>query len=150
MFRSRGTSRKAGEANLEDNRCNAMYTDAGIGEIVSSWNIKYRKSRPEIEIAGSPERTSCRVVLEDEESTLWILEAVPPDSRVHKARISEALRFLRRRGLRSVHPCLRSDDNGCLIRISRPNRSRFDQDDFGEGEKVWVSWDGSSPVVLQS
>jgi spermidine/putrescine ABC transporter ATP-binding subunit len=41
-------------------------------------------------------------------------------------------------------------DNGCLIRISRPNRSRFDQDDFGEGEKVWVSWDGSSPVVLQS
>ena len=28
--------------------------------------------------------------------------------------------------------------------------SRFDQDDFGWGEKVWVSWVGSSPVVLQS
>ena len=41
-------------------------------------------------------------------------------------------------------------DNGRLIRISRPNRSRFDQDDFGWGEKVWVSWVGSSPVVLQS
>jgi spermidine/putrescine ABC transporter ATP-binding subunit len=40
--------------------------------------------------------------------------------------------------------------NGRLIRISRPNRSRFDQDDFGWGEKVWVSWGGSSPVVLQS
>jgi len=40
--------------------------------------------------------------------------------------------------------------NGRLIRISRPNRSRFDQDDFSEGETVWVSWDGSSPVVLQS
>jgi spermidine/putrescine ABC transporter ATP-binding subunit len=40
--------------------------------------------------------------------------------------------------------------NGHLIRISRPNRSRFDQDDFSEGETVWVSWDGSSPVVLQS
>jgi spermidine/putrescine transport system ATP-binding protein len=39
---------------------------------------------------------------------------------------------------------------GRLIRISRPNRSRFDQDDFGWGEKVWVSWGGSSPVVLQS
>jgi len=39
--------------------------------------------------------------------------------------------------------------NGRLIRISRPNRSRFDQDNFGWGEKVWVSWDGSSPVVLQ-
>jgi len=39
--------------------------------------------------------------------------------------------------------------NGRLIRISRPNRSRFDQDNFGWGEKVWVSWGGTSPVVLQ-
>jgi spermidine/putrescine ABC transporter ATP-binding subunit len=41
-------------------------------------------------------------------------------------------------------------DNGRLIRISRSNRSRFDQDNFSCGEKVWVSWAGSSPVVLQS
>jgi spermidine/putrescine ABC transporter ATP-binding subunit len=40
--------------------------------------------------------------------------------------------------------------NGRLVRISRSNRSRFDQDNFGWGEKVWVSWAGSSPVVLQS
>jgi len=40
--------------------------------------------------------------------------------------------------------------NGRLIRISRPNRSRWDQDNFNAGETVWVSWDGSSPVVLQS
>jgi spermidine/putrescine ABC transporter ATP-binding subunit len=40
--------------------------------------------------------------------------------------------------------------NGRLIRISRPNRSRWDQDSFDWGEKVWVSWGGSSPVVLQS
>jgi hypothetical protein len=41
-------------------------------------------------------------------------------------------------------------DNGRLIRISRANRSRFDQDNFSSGEKVWVSWGGTSPVVLQS
>jgi spermidine/putrescine transport system ATP-binding protein len=41
-------------------------------------------------------------------------------------------------------------ENGRLIRISRPNRSRWDQDDFAWDEKVWVSWGGSSPVVLQS
>jgi spermidine/putrescine ABC transporter ATP-binding subunit len=40
--------------------------------------------------------------------------------------------------------------NGRLIRISRPNRSRWDQDNFAAGEEVWVSWGGSSPVVLQS
>src|SRR3990170_1904583 len=41
-------------------------------------------------------------------------------------------------------------ENGRLIRISRPNRSRWDQDDFAWDEKVWVSWGGTSPVVLQS
>jgi spermidine/putrescine transport system ATP-binding protein len=40
--------------------------------------------------------------------------------------------------------------NGRLIRVSRSNRSRWDQDHFGFGEEVWVSWAGSSPVVLQS
>jgi spermidine/putrescine transport system ATP-binding protein len=40
--------------------------------------------------------------------------------------------------------------NGRLIRVSRSNRSRWDQDQFGFGEKVWVSWAGSSPIVLQS
>jgi len=40
--------------------------------------------------------------------------------------------------------------NGRLIQISCPNRSRWDQDNFSAGEKVWVSWGGTSPVVLQS
>jgi ABC-type Fe3+/spermidine/putrescine transport system ATPase subunit len=40
--------------------------------------------------------------------------------------------------------------NGRMLRVSRPNRSRYDQDQFGWGEAVWVSWAGSSPVVLGS
>ena len=40
--------------------------------------------------------------------------------------------------------------NGRLIRVSRPNRSRYDQDSYGWGETVWVSWSGASPVVLLS
>jgi spermidine/putrescine ABC transporter ATP-binding subunit len=40
--------------------------------------------------------------------------------------------------------------SGRLIRISRANRSRWDQDEFAAGEKVWISWAGTSPVVLQS
>ena len=41
-------------------------------------------------------------------------------------------------------------ENGRLIRVSRPNRSRYDQDHFGWNEPVWLSWAGSSPVVLLS
>ena len=40
--------------------------------------------------------------------------------------------------------------NGRLVRVSRPNRSRYDQDNYGWGETVWVSWSGASPVVLLS
>jgi spermidine/putrescine ABC transporter ATP-binding subunit len=40
--------------------------------------------------------------------------------------------------------------NGRMISVSRPNRSRWDQDQFGTGETVWVSWAGSSPVILGS
>ncbi len=40
--------------------------------------------------------------------------------------------------------------NGRLIRVSRPNRSRYDQESFNWNEPVWVSWVGSSPVVLLS
>ena len=98
------------------NKWNTMYTDDRISEIVSSWDLKFRRSRPEIDIAGSPERTAYRMVIEDEGSALWVLEAIPPASREHKARISQALAFLRERGLRTVHPHLVSADNERLVR----------------------------------
>ena len=41
-------------------------------------------------------------------------------------------------------------DSGRVIRVSRPNLSRYDQEDFTWDDKVWLSWHGSSPVVLLS
>jgi len=41
-------------------------------------------------------------------------------------------------------------DSGRVIRVSRPNLSRYDQEDFTWEDKVWLSWHGSSPVVLLS
>ncbi len=41
-------------------------------------------------------------------------------------------------------------DTGRIIRVSRPNLSRYDQEDFTWDDKVWLSWHGSSPVVLLS
>lgn len=92
-----------------------MYTDDRISEIVSSWRIRFRKSHPEIGIDGSPERTSYRVVIEDQDSRLWVLEAIAPDSYIRKVRISEALTFLRARGLRTVHPHLPNDANDFAV-----------------------------------
>lgn len=41
-------------------------------------------------------------------------------------------------------------DTGRVIRVSRPNLSRYDQEDFTWHDRVWLSWHGSSPVVLLS
>ena len=41
-------------------------------------------------------------------------------------------------------------DSGCSIRVSRPNLSRWDQDDFTWEDKVSLHWHPSSPIVLLS
>jgi spermidine/putrescine ABC transporter ATP-binding subunit len=41
-------------------------------------------------------------------------------------------------------------DSGRMIRVSRPNLSRFDQEDFTWDDKVSMHWHPSSPVVLQA
>jgi len=91
-------------------------------------------------VAIRPEKMS----LHKDASAPPVVPECPPAHNVAKGEIKE-ISYL---GDISIYHVML--DNGRLIRISRPNRSRFDQDNFGWGEKVWVSWVGSSPVVLQS
>ena len=41
-------------------------------------------------------------------------------------------------------------DNGAMIRVSRPNLSRHDQDAFTWDDRVSMHWRADSPVVLLS
>ena len=41
-------------------------------------------------------------------------------------------------------------DNGAIIRVSRPNLSRHDQEDFSWDDRVSMHWRADSPVVLLS
>lgn len=41
-------------------------------------------------------------------------------------------------------------ENGRRIRVSRPNLSRWDQEDFTYDDEVWICFHGDSPVLLQS
>jgi hypothetical protein len=36
------------------------------------------------------------------------------------------------------------------MQVSRPNLSRWDQEDFTWEDEVWLRWHGDSPVLLQS
>ena len=40
--------------------------------------------------------------------------------------------------------------NGRRMQVSRPNLSRWDQEDFTWDDEVWLRWHGDSPVLLQS
>jgi homoserine kinase type II len=92
-----------------------MVTDESIQEIVSFWGLKFQSSRPELDIAGSPERTTHRMVIDDQESRLWILEAIPSDSQEHKLRICRTLAYLHDRGLETVTPYLSDTKNRLLV-----------------------------------
>jgi spermidine/putrescine ABC transporter ATP-binding subunit len=41
-------------------------------------------------------------------------------------------------------------DTGRRMRVSRPNLSRWDQEDFTWEDEVWLRWHGDSPVLLQN
>jgi ABC-type Fe3+/spermidine/putrescine transport system ATPase subunit len=41
-------------------------------------------------------------------------------------------------------------DTGRVVRVSRPNLSRYDQEDFTWHDVVWLTWHNSSPIVLLS
>jgi homoserine kinase type II len=92
-----------------------MYTDDSIREIVSSWGLKIGGSRPDFDIAGSPERTVHRVVVEDEISRLWVLEAIPPGTDHQKLLICRTLACLYDRGLETVHPYLQDAEDRFLV-----------------------------------
>ena len=96
-----------------------MYTDDTMREIVSSWDIKIGRSRPDIDIAGSPERTAHRVVVEDDNSRLWVLEAIPPGTDKHKLLICQTLACLHDRGLETVHPYPPDAEGRLLVRHDR-------------------------------
>jgi hypothetical protein len=40
--------------------------------------------------------------------------------------------------------------SGKRVRATRPNLTRYDQEDFDWDEPVWLSWHACSPVVLLS
>jgi spermidine/putrescine ABC transporter ATP-binding subunit len=101
-------------------------------------------------VAGQ-ERSTVWVAIRPEKMTLQKDAAAPPlvpnCPAAHNVAMGEIKEISYLGDISIFHVLLTS---GRLIRISRPNRSRWDQDDFGWGEKVWVSWAGSSAVVLQS
>jgi len=78
--------------------------EEALREVLALWNIPMKRRRPDLPLAGSPERTLFRAVVEDDAGGLWVVERPPTESRALKQKIADTLALLHERGLQTVHP----------------------------------------------
>lgn len=84
--------------------------------IASLWGVHPVRSRPDLCVAGSPERVRLRLVLEEEDGRLWVLEEIAPAAVPQKERQAEILDRLKHAGLEAVHPFLRESSGSWIAR----------------------------------
>jgi spermidine/putrescine ABC transporter ATP-binding subunit len=73
-----------------------------------------------------------------------IMEDAPEDCNVFKGKI-ENISYLGSESIYEVYL-----ENGRKMQVSRPNLSRWDQEDFTFNDEVWLCFHGDSPVLLQN
>ncbi len=75
-----------------------------IRETILFWDLKLKKVRKDIHIAGSPERCEFRIVIEDQDDRLFICEKISHAAYEHKMGIIKTLEFLVSQNLPCVQP----------------------------------------------
>lgn len=79
-----------------------------VADILHGWVLKFKSEHPEVPLAGSPERSLSRTVIEDDEGRRFVLEELHPATLERKREIAAAVEFLARRGLPGVRPYLKN------------------------------------------
>jgi len=83
--------------------------------ILKNYNLIFKKSLPEINLQGSPERCICRVCVKDENNKLYILEKILPAQLKRKQEIINIVKELRKKKINKVPIYLNSQDNTHII-----------------------------------
>jgi homoserine kinase type II len=79
-----------------------------IRETILFWDLKLKKVRKDIPIAGSPERCEFRIVIEDQDDRLFICEKISDAAYEHKMRIIKTLEFLVSQDLSCIQPYIQN------------------------------------------
>jgi len=74
--------------------------------LLQHWKLTFEKVRHDLAITGSPERCLSRIVIEDKQRRLFILEEISPHNVKRKEEIAGILCSLALQGLPAVHPSL--------------------------------------------
>ena len=89
-----------------------------LADILCSWGLEFKEERPEYPLAGSPERSLFRTVIEDEEGGRFVLEKIDPRIIDRKREIAATIDCLASRGLAGVHPYLRNRDEDFITKAA--------------------------------
>lgn len=86
-----------------------------LADVFQHWNLQLKRTRPDLKIGGSPERTVFRMVVEDKAGNLFLLEQIFPDSFDLKLKIINTLNSLKQRELACIHPYLPARGNEFIV-----------------------------------
>lgn len=83
-------------------------------QLLQFWNLRPARPRPEIQLAGSPERCRHRLVVEDSSGGLWVLESIHKKQVARREHIGVLLDNLAAR-LAFVNPYRRTNEGGFVL-----------------------------------
>ena len=89
-------------------------TQHNLQQILNNWDIKFKKVRDDIDICGSPERAKFRIVVEDNDNKLYILENIHSKLFERKNIIAETSEYLEKKKLLGATSYLRNNKNEFL------------------------------------
>ena len=87
-----------------------------IKETVLCWDLKLKKLRKDLHIAGSPERCEFRIVIEDPDDRLFVCEKISLPAYEHKMRIINTLEFLAGQNLFCIQPYIPNKKGEYIVR----------------------------------
>lgn len=85
-----------------------------LTRILGRWGASYRRTRDDLDLTGSPERTEFRTAVEDDGGNVFVLERIPEAKCEHRRRISTVLFRLAERGVPAIHPYIRNLREGTV------------------------------------
>lgn len=89
-----------------------------LSDVLRCWNLEPGAELPEAPLAGSPERSLFRTVVEDSTGRRLVLDRLNPSTLARKREIASSLDYLARQGLAGVHPCLRAADGDFIAKAA--------------------------------
>jgi len=89
-----------------------------LADVLRHWNLEMKAERADVPLAGSPERSLFRTVIEDTGAKRFVLEQLDPSVLRRKREIASTVEILAARGLAGVHPCLRNRDGDFISKAA--------------------------------